>query len=447
MKISQLKKVHFVGIGGIGMSALALHLAANGVEVSGSDRTCNQTCLRLERSGVCVKIGHFADNVPRNCDLVVTTDALFADNVEVARAKSLGIEVVGRAQLLGKIFDGFPVKIAVCGTHGKTTVCAMLDYVLRKLKVDHASFIGGAVRDTHSNYTCGRGVVVAEACEYKRNFLQLHPDVLVCLNTEWDHPDCYPNAADMSDAYASFFKNVAKGGVVLANSDDVAAALTEGATHKLFGCKNADYTVKNVVGNGGTYSFDFCDGKNVVAVSLPIYGKHNVYNAAATLAVVSLLGQNLTEAASALATFPGVERRFVTRASKQGFLLAVDYAHHPTEIAASIVAAREASEGGKVVVVFQPHTYSRTRFLWEQFARCFVGADVVAMLPVYAAREKPACGVDSQRLLDSVVGVDEKVFLCDFDKAATFVASVAQKGDVVLLLGAGDVNEIAEKIP
>lgn len=429
MKNNFPHRVHFVGIGGIGMSGLAKHLVNVGCEVSGSDKNENEQTQRLRQAGVAVTVPHDAKCV-KGAQLVVRTSAVLPTNEEVAFALSQGIPVVLREQLLGQVFDGFPTRIAVCGTHGKTTVTAMIHHVLERCGISHTAFIGGEYQ--HGNYFFGENVVVAEACEYNRGFLHLHPTLCLCLNAEWDHPDCYTGKADVQRAFGQFF----------AQSDVV---LLPKNLQRL--CKTAhtweDLRARNVVVKNGCASFVLAEhGKNVFCCTLKVHGKHNVQNALATLAVAKQLGVPLLQAAQALCTFEGVDRRW----TEQNCLFPVvcDYAHHPTEISAAVQTAKEVCKG-RVFCVFQPHTFSRTKALFGQFLRCFCGADTVVFLPTYPAREKPCQGTTAFQLFKSAKaqGTNAKYF-ASFARAAQFLKKHVKATDLVLLVGAGDVNKLAE---
>ena len=429
MKNNFPHRVHFVGIGGIGMSALAKHLVNAGCEVSGSDKNENEQTQQLRQMGVAVTVPHNAQCV-KGAQLVVRTSAVLPTNEEVAFALSQGIPVVLREQLLGEIFDSFPTRIAVCGTHGKTTVTAMIHHVLERCGISHTAFIGGEYQN--SNYFFGENVVVAEACEYNRGFLQLHPTLCLCLNAEWDHPDCYKNKVDAQRAFAKFF----------AQSEQV---LLPKNLQRL--CKTADtwddLRARNVVVENGCACFELLErGKTVFFCKLKVRGRHNVQNALAALAVAKKLGLPLLQAVQSLCSFLGVDRRWTEQNCV--FPVVCDYAHHPTEISAAVQTAKEVCKG-RVFCVFQPHTFSRTKALFNGFLRCFCGADTVVFLPTYAAREKPCQGATSFQLFKSAKaqGTNAKYF-ASFTRAAQFLKKHAKATDLVLIVGAGDVNKLVE---
>lgn len=438
MKLSDLpKRIHFVGVGGIGTSALALHLAKCGHIVSGSDRVDSDVLRRLRSSGINAFVGHDRANVGE-AQAVVMTSAVRSDNPEVAFALERGLPVLLREEVLGMIFDRFPRRVAVCGTHGKTTVTAMISHVLSRCGVRHTAFIGGEYNG--SNYV-GEGcdLVVAEACEYNRSFLHLHPTVCVCLNAEFDHPDCYEDEADVRAAFAAFMDNVPSQGTVILPEN--LQYLTRKNTFAVG--RGGSFCAKNVRCNKGKPSFDlYVDSEFVCKVRLSVVGRHNVNDALFSLAAAYKLNVPLLQAAAAMTSFCGVNRRW-TEVGGCEYKVVCDYAHHPTEIACAVQTAKSVCKG-KLVCLFQPHTYSRTAAFWQQFVTCFDGADAVAYLPIYSAREQPLQGVTSQNLskLARHLGVNA-TYCQDFASAVDFVRSTAQKGDLVLVLGAGDVVSLA----
>jgi len=439
--VDKLKHVHFVGIGGVGMSSLACHLLHLGLHVSGSDANPD-ACAHLASLGARLFCGHDASNVSLTTQLVVRSQAIDASNAEVCRAHALGIPVVSREQLLGEIFNGFTHRVAVCGTHGKTTVTAMIDYLLRALGVCHSAFVGGFASDNNSNYTHGKGLVVAEACEYKNSFLSLFPTVTVALNVEYDHPDCFTDLNHVERVFERFFAKLPPKGLLVAH-DSLPRWMLQDKNYVTFGGQDSYYRHQNVVATADGYTFEFCKGWQCYPTCIALLGKHNLDNATAALAVLDCLGVDVALACKHLPSFAGVGRRYKQHILG-GISIVEDYAHHPTEIRGSIATAKDNCTGGRVLVVFQPHTYTRTQALWRQFATCFEGADVVATLPVFAAREQPIDGVTSQRLLDDVVGVAHKKHLASLQEAASWITSTARQGDVVLILGAGDVNKICK---
>lgn len=433
------RRVHFVGIGGVGMSGLAQHLRNLGYAVTGSDRQANDRTVALQQLGIDIHIGHRADNVS-NAQMVVRTSAVHNDNAEVKWAQSHNIPVVLREQLLGAIFNSFTTRIAVCGTHGKTTVTAMIHQVLKCAGMSHTAFIGGVYDG--NNYYYGENVVVAEACEFNRSFYNLNPTICVCLNAEFDHPDTYRNQEDVRCAFQRFMLNTdVNGKVVLPHN--LLHLCSERQAFEL----DRRYAVSNLISKQGKPMFDVAlPNGQTHTLALNVAGTHNVHNALAVVAVAELLNLPFKYVKQALESFSGVDRRWTERKVDGVGKVVCDYAHHPTELACSVATAKSMT-GGRVLCVFQPHTYSRTKAMFSQFATCFTEADMVAYLPIYSAREMPIDEVNSERLshLAQSCGVNA-CFLSNFNSARQWIVDNASSNDVVLLLGAGDVCEIANML-
>lgn len=439
MKIQEIPhRVHFVGIGGVGMSGLAQHLHHLGYEVSGSDRAQNDRTDALAQLGVKIHIGHRAENIS-NAQMIVRTSAVHLDNVEVAEANRLHIPVVLREQLLGAIFNSFSTRIAVCGTHGKTTVTAMIHEILSHCNVSHTAFIGGVYHG--NNYFFGDGVVVAEACEFNRSFYNLNPTVTVCLNAEHDHPDCYVDVADVQQAFAHFMLNTDVDGYVV-----LPYALRKLCCERKCVYFDRHFNVSNLVFNDGKACFDVeLPNEGNVPFHLGVVGAHNVNNALAALAIADILRLPFQSASKALHSFCGVERRW-TEYKIHGLNVVCDYAHHPTELACSVATAKSIAKG-KVVCIFQPHTYSRTKAFFEQFANCFEGVDNVVYLPIYSAREMPIDEINSQRLarIARQKGINAQ-YMTDFTSVAQWVTNNLSQDDLLLILGAGDIYQLADML-
>lgn len=420
------------------MSGLAQHLHNLGYVVTGSDRQANDRTEQLTQSGVCVHIGHSADNIG-NAQMLVRTSAVGTDNPEVAAAVARGIPVILREQLLGAVFDWFNERIAVCGTHGKTTVTAMIHHILSRAGAEHAAFIGGVYNG--NNYYGGSNIVVAEACEYNRGFYNLHPTCTVCLNAEFDHPDCYADIADVRNAFAQFLSNtVSNGCVILPRS---LQSLAPANVKTVFFDQVFTYGSVNQRKNG--LSCSVCDNSgNTYTLQLGVVGEHNIRNAFAAICAAEQLGIARCAALNYLSDFCGVSRRWSEFDIPDLCRVVCDYAHHPTEIACSVATA-DALFGGKVLCVFQPHTYSRTRALWNDFITCFNAADKVLYLPVYSAREQPYPHITSLNLCTAArqYGLNAD-YAPDFAAAKRWIYANAKSDGVVLLLGAGDVCNLVQ---
>lgn len=434
--------IHFVGIGGIGMSGLARLLARWGYAVSGSDATASDVTEALAAEGIAVAIGHTDVAAAERAALVVITAAVRGENAEVDAARRAGVPVIKRARLLGLLSDARR-GIAVAGSHGKSSTCGMLVVALQALGADPSYAIGAVPAQTGTNAAAGTGdEMVVEADEYDYSFLQLHPDWAIITNVDYDHPDIFPDARAYDRAFADFARNLRGGGhLVIAGDDDGARRVLdlidrERTTVITFG-EHEDCDWQLVPGDAGWLA-RAPDGERY-ALPLRVPGTHHARNALAALAVLVGLGHDPAAAAAALATYAGIGRRFEVKGEANGVLVIDDYAHHPREIAANIAAARARYPERRLVVAFQPHTYSRTRALLDDFASALRGADVVAVLDIYAARETDTLGVFA---IDLVVRVPGAVSAGDVREAASRLAALVQPNDLVLTFGAGTVTSL-----
>lgn len=430
------------------MSALARHLLALGYTVSGSDCASTLLTTELNNAGIDVHIGHDSNNIASGCNIVVYSSAVPADNVELVEARRQHIPVILREQLLGQIFNSYRQRIAICGTHGKTTTTSMLDYVFRRIGIRHTSFIGGMPLDTHNNYSQGDNVVIAEACEYRESFVYLFPSIIIALNIEWDHPDYYKSFEQMCDSYYRFFGNMDRGGTIVANGDNIPASLLLVHNYITFGLQpNNTYYADNLTVTDGKYSYDLCHRQQTIAtIQLNILGKHNVYNSLAVITCCILLGMDVEIVCKILSDYRGTERRWQVMCSGR-YNCVADYAHHPTEIRAVIATARQLHYD-RVIVLFQPHTYSRTQALWRDFVTALSQADFVGMLPIYSAREKPIEGVSSRLMCNSINKYTDCTarLLEDFEEALQYVVDNTTSRDLILVMGAGDIIQLATMI-
>lgn len=440
--MNKLKSIHFVGIGGIGISSLAQHFLALNIKVTGSDLVETPLTKLLESLGATVYYTHDKANVASDVDLVVYSSAVKDDNCELQEAQKRNIPTILREVLLGQVFNTFEKKVAICGVHGKTTVTSMIDFVLRNTDISHTSFVGGILCDTNTNYTKGQDIVLAEACEYKKSFLNLFPDITVALNVEHDHPDYYKTEADIETAFGEFFR---QSKLVVACGDSINKTVLKSAENLItfgFGKEN-HYTAQNLKRHKTHYSFDFFYHTHyITTVNLHSEGKHNVLNAMATLVVCNLLGLSFASTAEGLKDFCGTERRFMHVPCKH-FSLVEDYAHHPTEITATLDTAK-CFNYKKIYAVFQPHTYTRTQVFWQKFIDCFEGATEVMLLPIYSAREKEIENINSANLCRDIntSGNLPCLYFDTYFEAYYHLINKAQPDDLVLVLGAGDIYKL-----
>lgn len=458
-----MKHVHLIGIGGTGLSAIALVLLESGYGVSGSDRQASVQTQRLEVAGAQVYYGHRAENIA-GADLVVRSSAVSDENIEVQAALAAGIPVLKRADFLGQLMVG-QMGIAVAGTHGKTTTTAMVAWMLTALDKDPSYIIGGVSANLGNNAHAGKGgQFVIEADEYDRMFLGLRPHIAVVTNVEHDHPDCYPTYSDFYQAFQSFVNCVQPGGVLVACGENAGAAnllayaAAQGQRSLSYGIQREagvlyDYAAHNLQINAqGGFCFTLQSGREMMPtpVTLQSPGEHNVRNALAALAVADQLGLSLAQAAQALGEYCGTGRRFEVRGEVDGVTVVDDYAHHPTEIRATLAAARSRYAQRSLWAVWQPHTYSRTRTLFDLFVAAFDDADHVVITEIYAAREAfPADGFSSRQVVEAMSthsGGKDVYFASSLAAARDHLLAHVQSGDVVLVLSAGDADRISTEI-
>jgi UDP-N-acetylmuramate--alanine ligase len=455
--VGKLGRVHFVGMGGVGMSGIARVLLQRGVEVSGSDAKDGPLLRELQTLGAEVHVGHAAANVG-TADTVVVSSAVRPDNPELVEARARGLRVLPRAAALGALLLDRR-GVAVAGTHGKTTTTSMLTVVLREVGADPGYVIGGTLTTTGRNADAGTGdIMVAEADESDGSFLMLSPAVAVVTNVEADHLDNYGGLEEIHANFAAFAERV--GDALVVGIDDPGArrvadtARARGLRVRTYGeHPDADYRVSGVTAQGFRTAFTLTvRGGEPLACAIAVPGRHNVLNAAAAVATADELGHAPEAAAAGLAAYTGAARRFEPKGEAGGVAVYDSYAHHPTEIAADLRAARAALDTrggggapGRVVAVFQPHLYSRTRIFAAEFAEALTLADAVVVLPVYAAREDPEPGVDSG-LITRGVAHDRVYPVADGAAAVARAAGLAAPGDIVLTMGAGDVTELGPDI-
>ncbi len=408
-------KIHFVGINGVSMHALSVMAASRGHEISGSDNALS---------------GHDPKNV-EGCDLVVYTNAISPDNVELVRAGQLGIPTIERAEYLGELSRTYGTTIAVAGCHGKSTTTAMLGKVFAARNATvHAGVAHGSKVGSDKYF-------ITEACEYRASFLHLKPTLGVVLNVQYDHPDFYRDEKQIIDAYGRFCAQCDK--TIIFGDDPICKSLCSSPV--TFGLKEGnDYRAVNIKNASGFRSFTLVGKRNAV-VNLSVPGEHNVINALAAVAAACECNLPLTEILPGLGKFTGIARRFERKGIAFGKTVFTDYAHHPTEIAATISTAKEIFPS--VAVVFQPHTYSRTKSLMDEFASALTTADTVILAPVYPAREQPIPGVDSHALCRKIVQNKERAYC--FDTFSEIIEVSKQlKEKAVIFMGAGDIDKVAD---
>jgi UDP-N-acetylmuramate--alanine ligase len=442
-----LKHIHLIGIGGSGLSAIARVLFERGYQVSGSDRILSPLALALMRDGVSVFEGHQPAHI-QGADIIVRSSAIPDENPEVQAAMRAGLPVLKRSEFLGLLMEGYRC-IAVAGTHGKTTTSAMVAWMLSDCGKDPSYILGSVSTNLGNNAHSGNGQdFVIEADEYDFMFLGLRPQIAVVTNIEHDHPDFFLSAAEYHSAFGQFASQIQDGGVLIGCADDPGAAglLADGRNR---GIRTRAYSLSNLKINGanGTDSkITYGDFRLVLQVP----GVHNLLNALATLAVAEELEIPIDMAIASLVRFRGTSRRFEIIDRVAGVIVISDYAHHPTEIRATLAAALNRFPGHRIWAVWQPHTYSRTRQLAGLFAESFGDADFVVVTEIYAARESPPPeGFSSRVIVDEMVGraaSKEIYFVPENNQVVTFLLGRLTPGDVLLVLSAGDADSIAYEL-
>ena len=440
------RRAHLVGIGGVSMCPLAEVLRGMGLQVQGSDMTESDTVRHLRSLGIPVAIGHNAENLG-DCDLVIRTAAVHDSNPEIAGAVARGIPVYERAQAWGAIMQRYPNALCVSGTHGKTTTTSMCTHIFMAAEADPTVMIGGTLPLLHAGYRVGQGdTIILESCEYCNSFLSFFPTVAVILNVEEDHLDFFKDLHDIQRSFRQFAELVPEAGSVIVNADNASAMeAVAGIAHPVFtfGLDHpADCTAANLQEVDGRPVFDvMVRGEKYAHVELHVYGHHNVLNALAAASAAYVLGLPGRAVEEGLASFTGAGRRFEHKGTYHGAEVYDDYAHHPDELHALFTTAREMGYQ-RLVVAFQPHTYSRTAKLFDRFVEELKIPDVAILAEIFAAREQNTLGISSADLCRNVPGA---VYCSTLDKVADQLRQVARPGDLILTVGAGDIYRAGEK--
>ncbi len=441
----KIKKVHFIGIGGVNMSGLAKHLATQGFVVSGSD-IYTKNLAELKSLGITVYDNHNQKNL-QNVDMVIYTSAISEDNPELNYAKNNNIPLLKRSELLGQILDGYKTSIAISGSHGKTTTTDMIANMLINANLSPTVFLGGEDKN-FGNYISGTGdIIIAEACEYQRNFLDLHPNIAIVLNIDNDHLDTYKDIEQTVKAFYEFSKN----SISIINADDKMAKRICNISTISF-AKNgiSNYTTKNLSYNGKGYSFTvYSSGRRLGRIRLNVAGEHNVYNALSVVAVGELLKVPFSIIKTSLENFLGVKRRNEFIGKVFGMEVFCDYAHHPKEISAMLLSYEKESK--EFITIFQPHTYSRTRLLINEFINCFNSCSPLIIYKAYPAREKFDELGSAKKLYEQLNkqqnNKDKKVYYADDEKELeALLRSFSDGNKKAVFLGAGDIYDVAKQI-
>jgi UDP-N-acetylmuramate--alanine ligase len=439
------KRVHFIGIGGAGMSGLARIALSHGVKVSGSDAKDSNVIVALTALGANVLVGHKSENVD-GADLVVFSTAISENNPERLRAIELGIPIIARATALALLMSESK-SIAVAGTHGKTTTSSMLTVALQATGADPSFAIGGTITASGSNAHRGTGeFFVAEADESDGSFIAYHPYGAIITNIEHDHVDYFADESAVFEVFNDFIETIASDGFLIYCNDDkgsrkLGSTVTKIRTFTYGTSPDSDLVIDQVallpLGSSGRAIWH---GKVIGKLELNVPGHHNLMNAAAALATGVVLDQAPNEMIDGLATFKGAGRRFEIKGTVNGIRVIDDYGHHPTEIQVTLTAARRFAGDGRLIVIFQPHRYSRTKAFIDKFATTLDLADEVIVLEIYAASEKPIAGISSEAIVEKM---SNGRFIPNFMEAVETVVKSAKPGDVIITLGAGDVSSLA----
>ncbi|MBQ6389414.1 MAG: UDP-N-acetylmuramate--L-alanine ligase [Mogibacterium sp.] len=454
MSFDEYKRIHCLGIGGIGLSAVAEILADNGHIVTGTDINPSKVTRHLESIGIKVFPSHEPENV-EGVDAIVYSAAVSDENPEVVRARELGIPLFSRAEVLGMIMDKYEKSVAICGTHGKPTVTSMTSLILRNAQYKPTILVGGNLPQINGNVEIGENkYFVTEACEYMDSFLQLRPTIGVILNIDSDHLDYFKDMDHIVKSFGTFVDQIPPTGTIIAYGDNpFVKGILKGRNNKItYGYSESnDFYAENIVFDENGYpSFDICrKGKRIARLQLSVPGEHNVLNAMAAFVTASFLRVDIQTIALTLRDYHGTNRRFDhIGMTANGVQVFDDYAHHPTEIRATLAAAKNVKHN-KLWLIFQPHTYTRTKALFDEFVDAFTDTDTLVVTDIYAAREKDIYDISSYKL---VTAMKKKYphkpiyYVKDFEDIVRYIRKYAAKDDIVMTMGAGDVYKVGEML-
>ena len=434
--------VHLVGIGGVSMRPLGLVLKGMGMEVTGSDMSASDGTRELEEKGIPVAIGHHAENI-QGASCIIRTAAAHNDNPEIAAARAAGIPVFERAQAWGEIMKSYKNAVCVSGTHGKTTTTSMLTHILMEANLDPTVMIGGYLPLLHASHRVGHGdTILLESCEYCDSFLNFFPTLALVLNVEEDHLDYFKDLADIQKSFHQFAEMATFG--VVANGDDPhTVKAMEGIDFVSFGLGEGNRIHAANMCPDWRHFDVLCDGEFYCHLDMGVLGRHNAMNALAAAAAAWMMGIPGETVSQGLHAFHGAGRRMEFKGTYNGADVYDDYAHHPDEVAATLAAVRNAMPGRRLVLAFQPHTYSRTSALFDDFVRELSKADVLVLAEIYAARERNTIGISSADVAEKIPGA---VFCETLPEVTQFLRANVREGDVVITMGAGDIFRAGEAL-
>ena len=445
MTFRKINRIHFVGIGGIGMSGIAELLKNLGFEITGSDIKNSRNVKRLIDLGVNIKIGHKSENLG-SADVLVYSSAVSIENPEIIKARQMDIPIIKRAEMLGELITFKKTSIAVAGTHGKTSTSSMIGSVLYEGKIDPTMVIGGLVKNLNTNSKLGSGeTIVVEADEFDKSFLSLKPTIGLITNIELEHVDCYKNLNEYQNAFLEFCKSIPFYGECILCIDspgikDIISKIERPMT--TYGrSRDAVYRAKNLrfKESKTTYSV-FCLEENLGDIELNVPGEHNVLNSLAAVVIGLEMGLNFSIIKNGLKNYNGVRRRFEIKNTNEEVMVVDDYAHHPSEIKATLTAAKKGWDK-RIIAVFQPHLYSRTKAFYKEFANALSGADYVIITEIYPAREEKIPGITSGLIYNQCleIGQNKCKYIKDLDNLSTFLDKIVKPNDMILTMGAGNI--------
>ena len=446
--------IHFIGIGGISMSGFAELLHSLGFTISGSDQNETKITKHLESLGVNVKYGQCKENITSDIDLIVYTAAISKDNEEFAASVESGIPMIDRAEMVGQVMQNYQRAIAISGTHGKTTTTSMISHVFLAAQLDPTISVGGILKAINGNLRIGQSEnFITEACEYTNSFLKFHPTISIILNIEEDHMDFFKDLEDIRNSFKSFTELLPENGLLIINGDienykEIADVCKGKVLSYSVTDKTCNYSADNIsYDDMGCGSFDLLEnGEKIDHVSLSVVGEHNISNALASIALARSLKLPMEQTKEGLADFKGTDRRFQYKGDLGGITIIDDYAHHPTEIIATLDAAQKYPHN-KTWCVFQPHTYTRTKAFLDDFANALSKADKVVLADIYAAREVDPGDISSADLMEKIHELGtEAYYFSSFDDIENFLLKNCVKGDLLITMGAGDIVKVGESL-
>ena len=444
--MQEFNHIYFIGIGGISMSALAEIMIDEGVRVTGSDRSPSHITERLKSLGANLYIDHKKEHITEDIDLVVYTSAISDDNPELLRAQELGLNIMDRAEFLGLLMKKYKHSICVSGTHGKTTTTGMVASILIETNMNPTIFLGGEMDSMGGNLLRGSyDIMLTEACEYRRNFLKFNPTMEIILNIDEDHLDYYNDLSDIESAFVDYAGKIPLTGHLVVNKkhepifDDIKCnVITFGED------SSADYYPENISLVPFTSYTLMHKGQRIEDISLKVFGEHNMLNSVAAATAALSLGIDPKTIKKGLLDFKGTHRRYEYKGNYNGASIIDDYAHHPSEMKATLKAAKSHTSG-KIITVFQPHTFTRTKKLLNEFAEALTNTDVAILLDIYPAREKDTGEIHSKDIIDKMKNLNKYGYYAEsFQAAADIVKSLGREGDTIITMGAGNVNDVAK---